>query len=76
MAAWFCGQACDGFVIAATHMPGAYEDVVRLVVPELQRQGLFHTEYAGARLRENLGLPCPQPLASARQAIPPLQADL
>ena len=61
MEAWFTGQACDGFVIAATHMPGAYEDVVRLVVPELQRRKLFHTTYAGQMLRENLGLPCPQP---------------
>ena len=41
MEEWFGGGACDGFVIAATHSPGAYEDVVRLVVPELQRRGLF-----------------------------------
>ena len=53
---WFDG-ACDGFVVAATHMPGSYEDVVRLVVPELQRRGVFPREYAGATLRENLGLP-------------------
>jgi FMN-dependent oxidoreductase (nitrilotriacetate monooxygenase family) len=56
---WFGGGACDGFVLAATHMPGAYEDFARLVVPELQRRGLFHREYAGATLRENLGLPRP-----------------
>ncbi|HYB42120.1 MAG TPA: LLM class flavin-dependent oxidoreductase [Candidatus Methylomirabilis sp.] len=56
---WFTTQACDGFVLAATHMPGAYEDFVRLVVPELQRRGLFHREYTGATLRENLGLPRP-----------------
>jgi len=54
---WFRGGACDGFVIAATHVPGAYEDFVRLVVPELQRRGVFRTEYTGATLRENLGLP-------------------
>ncbi len=60
MEAWFVGQACDGFVLAATHMPGAYEDFVRLVVPELQRRSLFQTEYAGRTLRENLGLPSPQ----------------
>ena len=54
---WFTGRACDGFVLAATHMPGAYEDFARLVVPELQRRGLFHREYAGSTLRENLGLP-------------------
>src|SRR5439155_1304281 len=47
---WFAGGACDGFVLAATHMPGAYEDFARLVVPELQRRGLFHREYPGATL--------------------------
>jgi FMN-dependent oxidoreductase (nitrilotriacetate monooxygenase family) len=57
---WFTTEACDGFVIAATHMPGAYDDFVRLVVPELQRRGLFHREYAGATLRENLGLQMPE----------------
>jgi len=57
MQAWFEGGACDGFVLAATHMPGAYEDFVRLVVPELQRRGLFRRDYAGVTLRENLGLP-------------------
>jgi hypothetical protein len=29
------------------------------VVPELQRRGLFRTEYAGTTLRENLGLARP-----------------
>jgi alkanesulfonate monooxygenase SsuD/methylene tetrahydromethanopterin reductase-like flavin-dependent oxidoreductase (luciferase family) len=56
---WFLGGACDGFVLAATHMPGAYEDFVRLVVPELQRRGTFRKEYAGDTLRENLGLARP-----------------
>jgi FMN-dependent oxidoreductase (nitrilotriacetate monooxygenase family) len=56
---WFVGGACDGFVLAATHMPGAYEDFVRLVVPELQRRGSFRKEYAGDTLRENLGLERP-----------------
>ncbi len=52
-------DACDGFVIAATHSPGAYEDVVRLVVPELQRRGRFRDRYTGATLRETLGLARP-----------------
>ena len=56
---WFVGEGCDGFVLAATHMPGAYEDFTRLVVPELQRRGLFQREYAGTTLRENLGMPRP-----------------
>jgi hypothetical protein len=36
-------------------VPGAYEDFVRWVVPELQRRGLHHHDYPGATLRENLG---------------------
>jgi FMN-dependent oxidoreductase (nitrilotriacetate monooxygenase family) len=54
---WFAGEACDGFVLAATHVPGAYEDFVRFVVPELQRRGLLRTEYTGTTLRDHLGLP-------------------
>src|SRR5262249_47997625 len=57
---WFVERACDGFVVSATHVPGAYEDFVRFVVPELQRRGLFRRDYAGTTLRENLGLPIPQ----------------
>jgi FMN-dependent oxidoreductase (nitrilotriacetate monooxygenase family) len=59
MEEWFEGDACDGFVIAATHVPGAYEDVVRLVVPELQRRGVFRDRYTGATLRDHLGLERP-----------------
>lgn len=57
MQAWVEGDACDGFVLAATHMPGSYEEFVRLVVPELQRRGVFRKEYQGTTLRDNLGLP-------------------
>ncbi len=53
----FASGGCDGFVVAATHVPGAYADFVTHVIPELQRRGLYHTDYAGATLRENLGLP-------------------
>jgi FMN-dependent oxidoreductase (nitrilotriacetate monooxygenase family) len=59
MEEWFDGNACDGFVIAATHVPGAYEDMVRLVVPELQRRGVFRERYTGTTLREHLGLARP-----------------
>jgi hypothetical protein len=40
-------------------VPGAYADFVRHVIPEVQRRGLFHKDYTGATLRENLGLPRP-----------------
>jgi FMN-dependent oxidoreductase (nitrilotriacetate monooxygenase family) len=55
MDSWFQAEACDGFVLAATHMPGAYRDFVDLVVPELQRRGLFREDYSGGTLRDNLG---------------------
>jgi FMN-dependent oxidoreductase (nitrilotriacetate monooxygenase family) len=56
---WFAAPACDGFVVSATHVPGAYEDFVRHVVPELQRRGLFRRDFEGTSLRENLGVPVP-----------------
>lgn len=59
MEEWY-GIACDGFVIAGSHAPGAYEDFVRLVVPELQRRGLFRREHRGTTLRGNLGLERPR----------------
>ncbi len=56
---WFVEKAADGFNLLPPHMPGAINDFVELVVPELQRRGLFRTEYEGATLRENLGVPFP-----------------
>ena len=57
---WFSTGVCDGFVMAATHVPGTYIEFVKHVVPELQRRGLYHKDYKGATLRENLGLPIPR----------------
>jgi FMN-dependent oxidoreductase (nitrilotriacetate monooxygenase family) len=56
MQAWFEAGACDGFVVAATSLPGTFESVTRLVVPELQRRGLFRAGYDGVTLRDHLGL--------------------
>jgi len=56
---WFWAPACDGFVVGAACVPGSYEDFITLVVPELQRRGVFPRDYRGATLRENLGLPRP-----------------
>lgn len=58
MQEWF-ESACDGFVLSGTTVPGTYEDIVRLVVPELQRRGLFRKEYPGTTLRDTLGLTRP-----------------
>ena len=56
---WFSTGICDGFVVAATHVPGTYVEFVKYVVPELQKRGLYHKVYRAATLRENLGLPIP-----------------
>lgn len=56
MQAWFEREAADGFNFMAPALPGGLDDFLSLVVPELQRRGLFRTEYRGATLREHLGL--------------------
>jgi FMN-dependent oxidoreductase (nitrilotriacetate monooxygenase family) len=50
----FEAKACDGFILTPTVFPGTWEQFVRSVVPELQRRGVFRTEYRGRTLRENL----------------------
>ena len=56
MQAWFEQAAADGFNIMAPSLPGGLDDFLTLVVPELQRRGLFRTEYKGSTLRDHLGL--------------------
>lgn len=51
--------AADGFNIMPPYMSGGLDDFVDLVVPILQQRGLYRTEYEGATLRENLGIPRP-----------------
>lgn len=50
----FDAGVCDGFVVTPTTFPGTFEQFCRSVVPELQRRGIFRTEYAGTTLRTNL----------------------
>jgi alkanesulfonate monooxygenase SsuD/methylene tetrahydromethanopterin reductase-like flavin-dependent oxidoreductase (luciferase family) len=54
MQAMFDAGGCDGFVLTGNVTPGMFEDFGRMVVPELQRRGLYRTEYTGATMRENL----------------------
>ncbi|GAS96734.1 putative FMNH2-dependent monooxygenase component [Mycolicibacterium canariasense] len=49
------GEA-DGVMVSAAQSPGTFNDFVDYVVPELQRRGLFRTEYQGDTLRDHLGL--------------------
>lgn len=44
----------DGFMLSPIYSPGAIEEFVDLIVPELQRRGLFRTEYKGRTQREIL----------------------
>ncbi len=53
---WFVEGAADGFNILPPYFPGAFADFVDLVVPELQRRGLFRRAYQGTTLRDHLGL--------------------
>ncbi len=59
MQEWQEAGACDGFMLQIPYFPGGLESVVRLLVPELQRRGLFRTEYTGPTLRDHLGLARP-----------------
>jgi FMN-dependent oxidoreductase (nitrilotriacetate monooxygenase family) len=51
---WFEVRAADGFNILPAWFPGAFDDFVDLVVPELQRRGSFRPEYTGRMLRDHL----------------------
>ncbi|MDO8252119.1 MAG: LLM class flavin-dependent oxidoreductase, partial [Rhodoferax sp.] len=57
---WFENDAADGFNVLPPVLPGSLDDFVDLVIPELQRRGLFRTAYEGTTLRENLGLARPE----------------
>jgi len=59
MQTWLDEEGSDGFNIMFPYLPEGLDDFVDKVVPELQRRGLFRTEYEGATLRENLGLARP-----------------
>jgi alkanesulfonate monooxygenase len=55
----FRAGGADGFNIMPASLPVSLNEFVELVVPELQRRGLFRLDYEGRSLRENLELPRP-----------------
>ncbi|GAB7351876.1 hypothetical protein MBLNU459_g2424t2 [Dothideomycetes sp. NU459] len=60
MERWSAEADVDGFNLAHVTNPGSFEDIIELVLPELQRRGLFRTkvEKPGATARESyLGSP-------------------
>ncbi len=64
----FTGYAADGFNLMPATLPGGLEDFVTLVVPELQRRGLFRTDYTSSTLRGHLGLARPRRQATGSRA--------
>lgn len=56
MEEWFTTGAADGFNIQPPCIPVDAEDFVELVIPELQRRGLYRTAYEGTTLSDHLGL--------------------
>ena len=63
---WHRSGAADGFNVLSLTLPDGFADFTELVVPELQRRGLFRTRYEGRTLRENLGLPRPANMFAAK----------
>ena len=60
MEAWLKQDAADGFNVICNYYFAPFEEFTRQVIPELQRRGIFRTEYEGTTLRQNLGLRVPE----------------
>jgi FMN-dependent oxidoreductase (nitrilotriacetate monooxygenase family) len=54
MEAYFDTVGGDGFMLSPIYTPGAIEEFVDLVVPELQRRGRYREDYAGTTQRDHL----------------------
>ncbi len=52
--AWVDETDIDGFNLSYAVTPGGYQDFADLVVPELQRRGVYKTDYAAGTLREKV----------------------
>lgn len=65
---WIEAGAADGFTLMIDMLPSGLEQVVELLVPELQKRGLFHQDYAHDTLSASLGLaPRSAPFAAAAE---------
>ncbi len=60
MQEWLETEASDGFNVMFPTVPTGLDDFAELVVPELQRRGIFRREYEGTTLRDHLGLKRPE----------------
>jgi N-acetyl-S-(2-succino)cysteine monooxygenase len=67
---WLEADAADGFNVICNYYPGPFEQFSNLVIPELQRRGIFRTAYTGSTLRDHLGLRVPENRYSAARRVP------
>lgn len=51
---WYLSDAADGFSIVPDSTHDGVEDFVDKVIPILQERGLFHLDYEGETLRDEL----------------------
>ena len=56
---WLDNDAADGFNVLPPYFPDGLDEFVDLVIPELQKRGIYRTDYEGSTLREHLGLEVP-----------------
>ena len=71
MEQWIDETGVDGFNLSYTVMPECVNDFVDLIVPEMQRRGVYKTEYESGTLRDKLfghgaRLSAPHPAAAYR----------
>lgn len=60
MEQWLEERGSDGFNVMFPFVPQGLDAFTQGVVPELQRRGIFRSEYEGTTLRDHLGLPRPE----------------
>ncbi|CZR56393.1 uncharacterized protein PAC_06281 [Phialocephala subalpina] len=58
--AWIEAEATDGFAVIQPLVIDGLREFAEHIIPELQRRGLFRSEYEGKTLRENLDVPRPE----------------
>jgi alkanesulfonate monooxygenase SsuD/methylene tetrahydromethanopterin reductase-like flavin-dependent oxidoreductase (luciferase family) len=77
---WVAETDIDGFNLAYAVTPETFSDIVDLLVPELQRRGVYKQDYAPGTLREKLfgrgaHLTAPHPAAGYRHWMPHSAGD-
>ena len=53
---WVSVGDVDGFNLSYASVPDTFDDIITYLIPELQRRGVFHTDYEvpGGSMRENM----------------------